>query len=121
MANGKAGVSQDTIHYVLIPKNACGGAKPAKCQRAWQGNQVFSIWSFNLGLADPHRSYCPTFPGLQLMVVGTHTHQSNFQYPFVPFLPLAVQESTPLCDHEVHHCIDCCFVPVNAQYSSLAP
>ncbi|KAI0282550.1 hypothetical protein BGY98DRAFT_89725 [Russula aff. rugulosa BPL654] len=45
------------------------------------------------------------------MVVGTHTHQSNFQYTLVPFLPLAVQESTPLCDHEVHHWIDCCSIP----------
>lgn len=53
--------------------------------------------------------YFPTSPGLN--VVGTHTHQPNFQYPLMPFLPLAVQESIPLCDHEVHHCINCCSVP----------
>jgi hypothetical protein len=66
----------------------CGGAKPAKCQRTSQGNQVFPIRSFDLGLADPHCSYCHTSPSLKGRWYAVRTHISpTFNIPSCHFSP----------------------------------
>lgn len=104
----------------MIPKSACGTwrRQTSEMSENFARESEFPYPVFDLGIVDPHHSYCHTSPVLKRSLVRTNI-TSTFNIPSCHSPPGSASIG-PLCDHEFHHCADILFfpAPVNAQYTS---